>query len=180
MINAGEVFRDIDIHHPAQPLLNESISQHHRPIVPIRSRTNPEVRLIDRLQQQENRPLRHLVFQCRNAKRPFGAICFRNLVPPHRRHDVSIGFDACQKVIKIDLQVCIVVRHHAVDVGRAILARQVIGFEHPFTVDRVMQRDQHPAGDASSPDQVRGTQRSLPMTSPFLQRVRPSPPFSVL
>lgn len=115
------------------------------------------------------------------------------VVPAHRRRDVTVGFDARQKIIEVGLQVRLIVRrHHAVHAGRAILARQAIGFEHPLTVDQVVQRGQHPLGvfsrqigyPLSFRGQVRGTQSSLPCFSsmglnawrlPSLQRVPVSP-----
>jgi len=114
-------------------------------------------------------------------------------VPSHRRRDVTSGFDACLEIIEVGLQVRFIVhRHHAVDAGRSILARQAIGFKHPFMVDQVMQRGQHPLGmfprqigyPLSFRGQVCGTQRSLPCFSsmglnawrlPSLQRVPVSP-----
>jgi hypothetical protein len=93
----------------------------------------------------------------------------------------------------MDLQIRLVVRcGHAVDARCAILARQAIGLEHPFEVDQVVQRGQHPLGMLSRQigyplsfrGQVCGTQSSLPCFSsmglcarrlPFLQRVLVSP-----
>ena len=55
--------------------------------------------------------------------------------------------DARQEVIKIGLQCRLIIRRcHAVDARRAILARQAVSLEHPFAVDQVMQRGQHPLG----------------------------------
>lgn len=68
---------------------------------------------------------------------------------------VAAGFDAHQEAIKIGLEICLVVRrHHAVDARRAILARQAIGFHHPFAVDQVMQPRSAPARDVPSPDRL--------------------------
>ena len=114
-------------------------------------------------------------------------------MPPHRRRDIASGFDARQKVSQIDLEICFVFRRrHAVDARRAILARQTVGLEHPFEVDKMMQRSQRPLGliprqigyPLSFRGQVRGTQSSLPCFSamglcarrpPFLERVPVSP-----
>ena len=88
---------------------------------------------------------------------------------------------------------CFVLRRsHAVDARRAILARQTISLGHPFEVDKMMQRGQHPLGfiprqigyPLSFRGQVCGTQSSLPCFSsmglyarqlPFLGRVPVSP-----
>ena len=68
-------------------------------------------------------------------------------MPSHRWGDIASGLDARQEVVEIDLQVRLVVRgRYAVDARRGILARQAVGLDHPFAVDRVMQRGQHPLG----------------------------------
>ena len=104
-------------------------------------------RLVDRLQQQQDRPLRHLVFQRRDAQRPLRAVRLRYVVPSYRRHDIPARLDERQQVSEIDLQVrFVVLRGHAVDAGRAILARQTKRLKHPFEVDQVMQRGQRPLG----------------------------------
>jgi hypothetical protein len=114
-------------------------------------------------------------------------------MPPHRWRNVASGFDACQEVSKVGLKICFVIRRrHAVDARRAILARQTIGLEHPFKVDKMMQRGQHPLSfiprQIGYPLLFRGqvcrTQSSLPCFSsmglcarrlPFLERVPVSP-----
>ena len=68
-------------------------------------------------------------------------------MPPHRRRDIAARFEARQQVREIGLQVRLVfVRRHAVDARRAILARQTKRLEHPFEVDQVVQRGEHPLG----------------------------------
>jgi hypothetical protein len=44
----------------------------------------------------ENRPLRHLVFQCRDAQRPLRAVRFRDVVPAHRAgsHTIAVPREA--------------------------------------------------------------------------------------
>lgn len=73
------VFRDIDVHHPAQPLLHEPVAQGAESITgrlprseAVRARL--EVRLVDRFQQQQDRPLRHLVFELRDAQQSFRSL----------------------------------------------------------------------------------------------------------
>ncbi len=116
-----------------------------RAVRPEAIRARQKVRLVDRLQQHKDHPLRHLVFQRRDAERAFRAVRLRDVTPPHRRRDVAARLDARQQVREIGLQVrFVVVRGHAVDAGRAILARQTKRLEHPFEVDQVMQRGEHP------------------------------------
>lgn len=94
-------------------------------------------------QQQENRSLRQLILQRRDAQWPFGAIRLGDVVPSHRRRDVTArqGIIEVELQIKVELQVRLIVRrHHAVDAGRAILACQTKSLKHPLTVDQVKQR----------------------------------------
>jgi len=152
-----------------------------------------EVRLVDRLQQHEDRTLRHLVFQGRDAQRPLGPVRLGDVMPAHRRGDIAAGLDAFQEVQQVGLQVGLVVRRrHAVDARRAILARQSPGLEHPVEVDMLMQRGQRSLGmrprqigyPLSFRGQVRGVQVPLPCFSsmalharrlPSLRRVPVSP-----
>ena len=138
---------------------------------PEAERARQERRFVDRLQQQHDRPLRHLVFQRRDAERALRAIRLRDVVPPHRRRDIAARFDARQQVRETGLQLRLVlVRRHAVDARRAILARQTKRLEHPFEVDQVVQRSEHPLRMSprqfgyplSFRGQVFGTQSSLP------------------
>ena len=112
-----------------------------RPPRPEAKRAGQEVLLVDRLQHHDDRPLRHLVLKGRDAERPIRSIRLRNVDPAHRRGDIAAGLDALQQVQKIGLKVRFVVgRCHSVDAGRTILARQPVGFLHPFQIDDVMQR----------------------------------------
>jgi hypothetical protein len=69
MVDGVEVLRDVDVHHPAQPLpdVHEAVAEVPQRVVgraprPKAVRARQEIRLVDRLQQEQDRPLRHLVF----------------------------------------------------------------------------------------------------------------------
>ena len=103
-------------------------------------RTGQEVRFIDRLHNHGDRPLRHLIFEGRDAERPLRAVRFRDVGPANRRRVVAAGFDAAQKVQQVGLQCRLVVgRRYAVDSRCPILAGQPIGLLHPVQIDNVMQ-----------------------------------------
>ena len=104
-----------------------------------------KVRLVDRLQQHQDRPLRHLVFERRDAQRAFRPVRLRDVVPSHRRRAVAARLDPVQKAFEIGLQVLFVFgSRHAVDARRPILARAAIRLRHPVAVDQVVQRREHP------------------------------------
>lgn len=60
--------------------------------------------------EQENHPLRHLIFQRRNAQQPFRPIRLGDVVPSHRRGNIAAGLDARQEALKIGVQICLVAR----------------------------------------------------------------------
>ena len=57
---------------------------------PVRARQ--KVALIDRFQEHQDRPLRHLVFERRDTKRTLRAIRLRDVVPAHRGRTVAARF----------------------------------------------------------------------------------------
>src|SRR5713226_636358 len=144
-----EVLAYVDIQHPVLPLPRDgAVQRAQRPMSrasrPEAMRAGQKVLLIDGLQNHDDRPLRHLVLEGRDAERPSRAIRLRDVRPAHRWCLVATGFDAIHQVQEIGRQVRIVGRRrYTVDAGRTILARQLVGFPHPFQVDDVMQRGQH-------------------------------------
>ena len=115
-----------------------------RPSRPEAKRARQKVRLVDRLQHHDDRPLCHLVFERWNAERPLRAVRLGNVDPTDRRGDVAAGLDALQEGREIGLQVRLVCRRrHAVDAGRSILARQPVRLPYPFQVDNVVKRGQN-------------------------------------
>ena len=103
----------------------------------------------------QNRPLRHLVFQRRDAQWPFRAVRLRDVVPSHRRRDISAGLDARQQVREIGLQVRFVVRPPS---RRRCRARHPCASdETPRTSIRGRSGDaarSAPARGSSSPDRL--------------------------
>ena len=102
-------------------------------------------RLVDRLQQHQDCPLCHLVFERRNAERAFRAVRLGDVVASHRRREVAARLHPVQEVVKIGLKVLFVVGgRYAVDACRPILARPAVRFAHPLAVDEVVQGREHP------------------------------------
>ena len=86
----------IGIDHPPLALLDDALTQCAegivgRPSAPEAVRARQEARLVNRLQQHQDRPLRHLVFERRNAERTLRAVRLRDVVVAHRRCAVHIG-----------------------------------------------------------------------------------------
>ena len=145
-----EVLRDIRVDHPSLTVLDDALAQRiqrivRRPSAPEPVRARQKVHLVDRLQQHQDRPLRHLVFKRRNAQRPFRAIRFGDVVAAHRWGDIAARLDPVQEVVKIGLQILLVVgARHTVNARRTVLAGAPIRLDHPLEVDEVMQRREHP------------------------------------
>ena len=151
MVDAVEVLRDIGIDHPAAALLHEACPQRFQGVMgrasgPKAVRAGQKVRLVDRLQHHQDRPLRHLVFERRDAERASRSIRLRDVVAAHRRRAVAARLDPVQQAFEVGLQILFVVGSgHAVDACRPILARlEAIRFAHPFAVDQVVQGREHP------------------------------------
>ena len=75
-----------------------------RPSAPEAVRARQKVRLVDRLQKHQDRPLRHLVFKRRDAEGAFRAVRFRDVVASHRRRAIAARLDPAQEAFEIGLQ----------------------------------------------------------------------------
>ena len=145
-----EVRFQIRVYHPPLALLDDARTYCvqgivSRPPGPEAVGARQKVRLVNWLQHHQDCPLRHFVFERRNAKRSFRAVRLGDVVPSHRRRKVTTRLDPAQEVIKIGLKVLFVVAsRHAVDARRPILARSAIRFAHPLAVDEVVQGCEHP------------------------------------
>ena len=116
-----------------------------RPLGPEAVRARQKIRLVNWLQQHQDCPLRHLVFERRNAERAFRAVRLGDVVASHRRRKVTTRLHPVLEVIEIGLKVLLVVgSRHAVDARRPILARAAVRFTHPLAVDEVVQGREHP------------------------------------
>jgi hypothetical protein len=103
--------------------------------------------LIDRFQHHADRPLRHLVFEGRDAERPLRTVRFGYVRPAYRWGLVAAGSNAPKKTLQVRFRVRFVFRSHdSIDAGRTTLAGQPIGLLHPFLVDDVTQRVQRYTG----------------------------------
>ena len=148
--DAIEVVRHIRIDHPPLASFHDACAQGAQGVVgrapgPEAVRARQEVALVDRLQQHQDRPLRHLVFERRDAERPSRAVRLGDVVPAHRRREVVARLDPVQEAFEIGLKVLLVAGgRHAVDARRPILARSAIRFAHPLAVDQMVQGREHP------------------------------------
>ena len=104
----------IRVYHPPLALLDDALAQRvqsvvSRPSGPEAVRAWQKVRLVDWLQQHQDCPLRHLVFERRNAERSSRAVRLGDVVASHRRRKVAARLHPAQEVVKIGLQVLLVV-----------------------------------------------------------------------
>src|ERR1700679_155045 len=114
-----------------------------RPAGPEAIRARIEVLLIDGFQHHAYRPLRHLVFEGRDAERPLRAVRFGYVRPAYRWGLVAAGSNAPKKALQVRFKVRFVFRSHdSIDAGRTTLAGQPISLPHPFQVDDMTQRVQ--------------------------------------
>src|SRR5262249_53582299 len=152
--NRIEIFFDVEIYHPTQPVAHEASTQRLQGLMsratrPEAVRAGKKVLLIDGLQDHDDRPLRHLVLEGWKAEWPkrSGSIALGDVDPPDRWRLVAARLDALQEVRKIGLQALrILGRCHTIDTGSTILAGKPVGLPHPFQVEDVVQCGQsHPA-----------------------------------
>ena len=114
-----------------------------RPAGPEAIRARIEVLLINSFQHHADRPLRHFVFEGRDAERPLRAVRFGYVRPAHRRSFVAARSNALKKTFQVHFKVRFVLRSdYSIDAGRTTLAGQPISLPHPFLVDDVTQRVQ--------------------------------------
>src|SRR5258708_19143899 len=103
-----------------------------------------KILLVYGFQDYDDRPLRHLVLEGRNAERPLRAIRLGNVRPAHRRCLVAARLDASPEVHKIGLEGCFIfLPCHTVDASSSILAGPVVRLLPPFQINDVVPREQH-------------------------------------
>ena len=108
-------------------------------------RAGQEVLLVNRFQEHQDGPLRHLVLEGRDAERPLRAVRFRDVVPANRRCHIAARLDPAQQALKVGLQFPLVVGCRlAVDPRRPILPRPAERLPQPVPVEQVVQGREHP------------------------------------
>src|ERR1700722_10169949 len=100
-------------------------------------RARIEVLLIDSVQDHADRPLRHLVFEGRDAERSLRTVRFGYVRPAYRRSCVAAGSNAPKKTLQIHFQIHFKVRFvfrsdDSIDAGHTTLAGEPISLPHPF------------------------------------------------
>src|SRR6266436_1723531 len=107
MIQRVEKLPDVHVHNPAATDLHEVLPQDlqrlmRRPSRPEAIRTVQKVLLVDRLQRHDDRPLKDLILQSRDAQRTsLVARPFRNTHPTYRRRPVRAGLGTFEERLKI-------------------------------------------------------------------------------
>src|SRR5215468_7669945 len=94
--NRPEVLFDVEIYHPTQSVAREASTQRLQGLMsratrPEAVRAGKKVLLINGLQDHDNRPLRHLIFEGWKAEGPkrSGSIALGDVYPPYRRRLIA-------------------------------------------------------------------------------------------
>jgi hypothetical protein len=152
MVDRLEVPAHIDVQHPLPAVSHDASPQVSKGLVrrsprPESERAIGKRLLVDRLQQQDDRPLCHLVLEGRNAQRPLRAIRLRDVRPSHRRGVVPPRLDPLEETSQVLLELLFVLGGRLpVDPDGAILPRQLVRVPQPFLVEVVVQRSEHHGG----------------------------------
>ena len=149
MIQRVEKRADVNLQNAAYPAPHALLREARQGVVrrtlrPETVRAVVEVLLVNRLQEHHDRPLKHFVFQRRDADGAgLSASALRDMHPSHRRRPVHTRLRAFQEQSEVDLQVLLVVRRRlAVHPRRAVFARPPIGFSQPCQIEVLVQRSQ--------------------------------------
>ena len=152
VVDRIEEFSDIDLHDPAAPHRHRLLPEAFQGLVrrPSRAeavRTVLEVLLVDRFQDHDDRTLKHLILEGRDAQRPgLGRRAgLGDMDPTHRRRLVRAGLGSVQQRPEVALQVRrVVLAALSVHAHRPVLARTPVSLTEPVDVDEVSQgRESH-------------------------------------
>src|ERR1700756_3666301 len=110
MVKAGEELAEIRVEHPVHmPRLDRSRERIQR-IMRRTPRSKPireaeKVRLVDRVQHLDQRPLKDLVLQRGDAERPLPPVGLRDEHPPRRLRPVTPAMDPSMQIPKVRLEI---------------------------------------------------------------------------
>jgi hypothetical protein len=108
---------------------------------PKAERAVQKVLLIDRLEQHHNGPLRHLVFERRDAERTLAAIRLVYVVTPDWRRSITTRFQSIHQPFAGSAPNWPhTLRRLTIDSHRTVLARALIRVPHPFGIEIMVQR----------------------------------------
>ncbi len=108
---------------------------------PVSERAVQKVLLVDRLEQHDNGPLRHLVLERRYGEPTLAAARFVYVVTPQRWRTITAGFEPSNQVGEVVAQInCVLLRRLTVYSYRAVLACALVRILHPFHIEIMVQR----------------------------------------
>ena len=146
VLDAVEKFPDVEVDHPATFHAHQAFPERldrlvSRPTGPKTIRAVQEVLLVDGVQHNHDRALKHLVFKRRNPDRAGRPVSLRDLDATNRRRSIRTRLETVKQRLEVGFQVdCIVRRRLVVDTHRSILARALVGDAEQLHVNVMGQR----------------------------------------
>jgi hypothetical protein len=146
MVKAGEELAEIRVEHPVHaPRLDRGGERIQR-IMRAAPRPKPireteEVRLVDGVQNLDERPLKDLVLQRSDTKRPLPPVRLRYEHPPRRLRSVAPALDTGVQIREVALQILpVVLPPHAVHPRRGLWTDRPVGRPQAINIDMVQER----------------------------------------
>ena len=146
MVKTGEELTEIRVKHPVHLLARDAGSKRIQRIMrgapgPEPVRKAEKVRLVDRVQHLDDRPLKDLVLQRGDPERPQPPVRLRDEHSPGRSRPVAPAIDPSMKIPKIRLEILPVLRpRHAIDTRRGLRANRPICRAEPVDIDVMQER----------------------------------------
>ena len=140
---------DVQVDHPASPVVHQSLPQRLKRLVsstprPKSVRTFQEVLLVRRFQHHQDRPLQDLVLQRRYPDRARLASRFRQVYPAHRRRPIASRVESVEQALQVLRQIrFVLLGGYSVHPCRRTLSRAPVCLLQPLRVDLMRQRRQH-------------------------------------
>jgi hypothetical protein len=100
-----------------------------------------KVRLVDRVQHLDQRPLKDLVLQHSDAERPLPPVGLRDERPPRRLRPVTPAMDPSMQIPKVHLEIQPIVRpRHAINAGSGLRPKREVRRPQAIDIDVVQER----------------------------------------
>jgi len=104
-------------------------------------RTISKILLVDRLQQQGNRTLRHFFLERRDAERTLAAIRLVYVMTSDWQRAITARFQSIHQTLQVLLQIGrIILPRLTINPNRTVFARALVSVPQPFGVEVMVQR----------------------------------------
>ena len=146
MVKAGEELTEIRVEHPVHLLARDAGSERIQRIMrgapgPEPVREAEKVRLVDRVQHLDDRPLKDLVLQRSDTERPQPPVRLWDEHSPGRSRPVAPAMNPSMKIPKIRLEILPVLRpRHTIDTRSGLWANRPVRRPEPVDLDVVQER----------------------------------------